>query len=122
LRAASQSITACELFKGAYRSGKNENVERVRKSLTYLRIPEFSVDACERSGKLVNELHLGGNAIGDVDTMIVSIALRHGETLLASDKEHFGRAPGLTIETWGHHLLPGVGRPPHTLQPFFARP
>lgn len=93
-------ITACELFKGAYRSGRNENVARVRKSLTYLRILDFSVDACERYGKLANELQLKGTPIGDADTMIASIALTHGEVLLTSDKEHFGRVPGLTIETW----------------------
>lgn len=28
-------ITACELFKGAYRSGNNENFVRVSKHLTY---------------------------------------------------------------------------------------
>ena len=93
-------ITACELFKGAYRSGKNENVARVRKSLAYLRILDFSVDACERYGRLVNELRLRGPPIGDADTMIASIALTHGEALLTSDKEDFGRVPGLTIETW----------------------
>jgi tRNA(fMet)-specific endonuclease VapC len=93
-------ITACELFKGAYRSGRNENVTRVRKSLAYLQILDFSIDACERYGKLVNELHLKGTPIGDADTMIASIALTCGEILLTSDMEHFGRVPGLTIETW----------------------
>ena len=99
-RLSTSPITACELFKGAYRSGKNENVSRVRKSLAYLEILDFSVDACERYGRLVNELHLRGTPIGDADTMIGSIALTHGEALLTSNKEHFGRVPGLTIETW----------------------
>jgi tRNA(fMet)-specific endonuclease VapC len=53
-------ITACELFKGAYRSRTDEKVARVRKFLTYLRIPDFSVDACERYGELMNELQLKG--------------------------------------------------------------
>ena len=99
-RLSTSPITACELFKGAYRSGKDENVSRVRRSLAYLEILDFSVDACERYGKLVNELHLRGNPIGDADAMIASIALAHGEALLTSDKQHFERVPGLIVETW----------------------
>lgn len=93
-------ITACELFKGAYRSRKNANVATVRKLLAYLEILDFSIGACERYGKLVNELLLKGSSIGDLDTMIASIALAHGEPLLTLDKEHFGRVPGLMVDTW----------------------
>jgi tRNA(fMet)-specific endonuclease VapC len=93
-------ITACELFRGAYQSGRSENVGRVRKSLTYLRILDFSVDACERYGRLVTKLRLRGTPIGDADTMIASIALTYGEAVLTSDKEHLGKVSGLTIETW----------------------
>ena len=41
-------ITVCELFRGAYQSGRSENVAKVRKSLTYLRILDFSVDAWQK--------------------------------------------------------------------------
>ena len=41
-------ITACELFRGAYQSGRSENVARVRNSLAYLRILDFSVDAWQK--------------------------------------------------------------------------
>jgi predicted nucleic acid-binding protein len=60
----------------------------------------LSVDACERYGKLMNELELKGTPIGDADTMIASITLTHGDVLLTSDKEHFGKVLGLTVETW----------------------
>jgi len=93
-------ITACELFKGAYRSKKDENIAIVRKILAYLEILDFSVDACERYGKLVNELGLKGTPIGDLDIMIASIALTYGEPLLTLDKEHFERISGLIVETW----------------------
>lgn len=48
----------------------------------------------------MNELRAKEIPIGDLDTMIASIALAHGESLLTSDKEHFERVPGLTAETW----------------------
>jgi len=93
-------ITVCELFKGAYKSNKDENIRRVRKILTYLQISDFSVHACETYGRLVNELGLKGSPIGDLDAMIAAIALASGESLLTSDKEHFGRISGLTVRTW----------------------
>jgi len=93
-------ITACELFKGAYRSGRKESIAKVRKALTFLEVLDFSIEACERFGRLVNELRAKGISIGDLDTMIASIALAHGESLLTSDREHFERVPGLTVETW----------------------
>ena len=54
----------------------------------------------KRYGRLVTELRLRGTPIGDADTMIASIALTYGEAVLTSDKEHFGKVSGLTIETW----------------------
>jgi tRNA(fMet)-specific endonuclease VapC len=99
-RLSTTPITACELFKGAYRSGRNEDVSRVRRSLAFLELLEFSADACQRYGRLVSELHRRGSPIGDADTMIASIALAHGEAILTSDEEHFGRVPGLIVETW----------------------
>jgi len=38
-------ITACELFKGAYRSGKKESIAKVRKALSFLEVLDFSVEA-----------------------------------------------------------------------------
>jgi len=93
-------ITACELFKGAYRSRRIENIAKARKTLAYLDILDFSVEACEIYGKLASELQLKGVPIGDPDTMIASIALAHGEPLLTADREHFERVPGLIVETW----------------------
>lgn len=93
-------ITICELFKGAYRSKKDENVSVIRKIISYLGILDFSLKACETYGRLVNELQLKGSPIGDLDTMIASIALVHGESLLTKDKKHFERVPSLMVETW----------------------
>ncbi|MBS7622450.1 type II toxin-antitoxin system VapC family toxin [Candidatus Bathyarchaeota archaeon] len=99
-RLSTTPITACELFKGAYKTGKNENIAKVRETLSFLELLDFSVEACERYGGLVNELHLRGSPIGDLDTMVASIALTHGEPLLTSDKEHFGKVQGLITESW----------------------
>ena len=93
-------ITACELFKGAYRTKKEENITKIRRILAHLEILDFTIDASERYGKLVNELQIKGLPIGDLDTMIASIALTHGESLLTSNKEHFERIPSLIVNNW----------------------
>ncbi|MBS7626332.1 type II toxin-antitoxin system VapC family toxin [Candidatus Bathyarchaeota archaeon] len=93
-------ITACELFKGAYRTGRGENIVKVRKILSLLEVLDFSIGACEMYGKIVNELSLKGSPIGDLDTMIASIALINGESLLTLNKEHFEKVHGLTVEPW----------------------
>jgi len=94
-------ITACELFKGAYRSKRRDTeVRKIRGILTYLEILTFSLDTCERYGKLVNDLQLTGAPIGDLDAMIASLALTYNELILTSDKKHFERVPSLIVETW----------------------
>jgi len=99
-RLSTTPITACELFKGAYRSERGDEVGKIRGMLTHLEILNFSIEACERYGKLVNDLQLIGTPIGDLDAMIASLALTHNEPLLTSDRRHFERVPGLVIETW----------------------
>lgn len=94
-------ITACELFKGAYRSKRRDmEVRKIRGILTHLEILNFSIDACERYGKLVNDLQLIGTPIGDLDTMIASLALTYNEPILTLDRKHFEKVPALVVETW----------------------
>lgn len=100
-RLSTTPITACELFKGAYRSRRRDlEVVKVRDMLAYLEILSFSSDACERYGKLVSDLGLLGQSIGDLDAMIAGIALTHNEPITTSDSKHFERVPGLLVETW----------------------
>jgi tRNA(fMet)-specific endonuclease VapC len=73
---------------------------KIREILTHLEILSFSTEACERYGKLMNDLQLTGTPIGDLDAMIASIALTHNEPILTSDTKHFEKVPSLVVETW----------------------
>lgn len=100
-RLSTTPITACELFKGAYRSKKRGvEVRKVREILALLEMLDFSIDSCEKYGKLVNDLEHAGTPIGDLDAIIASLALTHNEPILTADKDHFERVSGLIVESW----------------------
>lgn len=100
-RITTTPICACELFAGAYRSRKKVlEIKKVRGLLSRMELLEFSVRACERFGKIREQLEAAGTPIGDLDVMIGSIALTHNEPLLTRDTHHFNQIPGLLVETW----------------------
>jgi len=100
-RIATTPICACELFAGAYRSSKRDSeIRKVRGLLSRMELLEFSMRACEGFGRIRQQLEAAGTPIGDLDIIIASIALAHGESLLSRDTQHFSKIPGLHIETW----------------------
>jgi len=100
-RLTTTPITACELFKGAYRSIKPEKeLQKVKNTLSFLELLDFSIEASERYGRLMASEGLRGAPIGDLDAMIASIALTHGEDVITSNRKHFERVDGLKVNTW----------------------
>ncbi|MGI0079371.1 MAG: type II toxin-antitoxin system VapC family toxin [Nitrososphaerales archaeon] len=91
------AITTCELFEGAYGSEQPEKeVSRVKAIVHRIELLEFTLDVCERYGKLKS----AGRTIGDLDTLIASAALVYNEPLLTSNIEHFNRVPNLIVKDW----------------------
>ncbi len=94
-------ITACELFKGAYSAGDaRREVQKIKDLLEYLTLLEFSVASCERFGKIYAALKNQGFPIGDLDTIIASLAMTHNQSLLTNNVKHFERISGLILESW----------------------
>jgi tRNA(fMet)-specific endonuclease VapC len=100
-RISTTAISVSELFEGAYKAKHSEKeVEKVRQLLRRITLLDFSTQACETYGKLANELRSLGRQIGDLDTLIASIALTHNEPILSRNIGHFQKVPGLTVRTW----------------------
>ncbi|MCX6653640.1 MAG: type II toxin-antitoxin system VapC family toxin [Candidatus Bathyarchaeota archaeon] len=100
-RLTTTPITACELFKGAYKSTRREKeLQKVKTTLGFLEMLNFSVEASERYGKLMASEGLHGAPIGDLDAMIASLALTHGEEIVTSNRKHFERVDGLQVNSW----------------------
>lgn len=100
-RLTTTPITACELFKGAYKSTRREKeLQKVKTTLSFIEMLDFSIEASERYGKLMASEGLHGAPIGDLDAMIASLALTHGEGIITSNRKHFERIDGLQIHSW----------------------
>ena len=95
------AITASELFEGAYGSRQPEKeVSKAKAIIQRIELLEFTLDVCEKYGKLSSKLRLTGRTIGDLDTLIASAALAYNELLLTSNVEHFNRVPNLIVKNW----------------------
>lgn len=101
LSVSTTMINLCELYRGVYGSKNPEReLEKVQSLASTLRILDLNDGAGRRYGELVNSAALKRNPIGDFDLIISCIAMEFGETLITRNTEHFGRVPGLKIDTW----------------------
>jgi tRNA(fMet)-specific endonuclease VapC len=103
-RITTTPISAAELFEGAYISRNSEiECQKVRELLKRIELLEFSVQACEKYGKLSKQLRSIGKKIGDLDTLIACVAMSCDEPILTSDASHFNLVPGLIVRSWVRH-------------------
>ena len=92
-------INVLELYKGVYNPPRSKKgLERVKKLLEALVILSIDEDTYEMFGELSAELRRRGEAIGDFDELIASIALTHEAPIVSTDC-HFQRVPGLIVIT-----------------------
>ena len=82
-------VTVYELVKGAYLSSKPEdNLAKVRESISSLQVLDLSVKACEEAAKIYRDLRKKGCLIGEFDILIAAIVKANEEALVSRD-EHF---------------------------------
>jgi tRNA(fMet)-specific endonuclease VapC len=88
-------INVLELYKGVYCPNRSEKgLEKVKKLLDAFVILSMDEDVYDVFGELSAELRRKGEAIGDFDGLIASIALANGSAIVSGDG-HFQRVPGL---------------------------
>ncbi len=93
-------ITAYELLKGAYISSKsNENLPRVRDSISSLQLLELSIGACEEASEIYADLRRQGRMTGEFDVLIAAIT-RHNDEALVTRDEHFRLIQGMKLVKW----------------------
>ncbi|MGI0088383.1 MAG: type II toxin-antitoxin system VapC family toxin [Nitrosotalea sp.] len=97
--AATTTVNAAELWKGAYRAKDKENeITKVGHLLDLFELITLDRD----SARVVGELDVAtkSKTIGESDLFIASIVLVNKQTLITRNKKHFTRIPGLRVEGW----------------------
>ncbi|NPV07974.1 MAG: type II toxin-antitoxin system VapC family toxin [Anaerolineae bacterium] len=98
------AVAVGELIHGAAKSRHAvENLARVDTLLAAVTVLPFDEWSARRFGLLKAQLKQAGQAIGDIDLLIASIALDREGTLVTHNTRHFSRlvgAAGLILEDW----------------------
>ena len=94
------SITAAELYWGAYNSGSERNVSAMEKFLAPLEVRDFDLPAARHYGKIRAALQRKGTPIGPLDLQIAAHAMALDLTLVTNNLREFRRVPGLRVENW----------------------
>ncbi len=94
------SVVVGELYKGAYRSPRKEDLlQRIERDvLPRLTVLPYEVEDAKVYGEIRAELEAAGNIPGELDLLIGAAALRHGLKVVTGNIEHFKRIRGLEVE------------------------
>ncbi|MCC6300515.1 MAG: type II toxin-antitoxin system VapC family toxin [Anaerolineales bacterium] len=94
------AVVKAELYHGAYKSGREANLNLVRSFFALFESLPFDDRSAEIYGRLRTDLEKRGNPIGPNDLLIASIALANNRTLITHNTDEFKRIANLPIEDW----------------------
>ena len=95
---ATTIINLFELYYGAYKSGRKENVEAVAALHGRITILGMSEEMARTAGKQAAKLELEGAPLEFRDVLIGIIALSNRYHFKTGNKKHFCRISGLLVE------------------------
>ena len=94
-------FNVAELWVGVERSKERQRemgaVEAILEPLTIL---DFDEASARVFGRIAADLHAHGSARGDMDMLIASVVLVHGDRLVTRNARHFTGIPNLEIEEY----------------------
>ena len=95
------SVVKAELIYGAVKSARPErNLDKLRRFAELFSSLPFDDDAAEVYGRIRTVLERSGTQIGPNDTLIASIAIAHGATLVTHNTREFSRVEDLQLKDW----------------------
>lgn len=95
------SITAAELFYGAFHSAKpDRNLEALELFFSDLQIFPFDSIAAREFGEMKERARRTGKLPGPFDLLIASIVLTLGYTLVTHNVKEFSMLEGLLVTDW----------------------
>jgi len=91
------AINLFELYYGAYKTGRERNIEAVKEVARRVEVLNLTEKSAEISGKILAELEKRGEAIDFRDVMIAGIVIENNMTLYTRNVKHFERIEGINL-------------------------
>jgi tRNA(fMet)-specific endonuclease VapC len=94
-------FNVAELWVGVERArDRRGELAKVETMLEPLTILDFDDSSARVFGRIMAFLRAHGSPSGDMDVLIASVALVHGEQLVTRNVRHFAGIPDLLVETY----------------------
>ncbi len=91
------AINLFELYYGAYKTGRDRNVNAIRELENRLEVLKFTSTSAKISGEILSKLEKKEEAIDFRDVMIASIVIENDVALYTRNAKHFERVEGLKL-------------------------
>ena len=100
-RIRASTITAMELFFGAYLHAKTkEKIDEVSNVLDQIELADFDLHVSDCCGKLLHTIRTRKIDVDLPDVQIAATVIAHNDTIITRNIKDFSRIPGLRVETW----------------------
>ena len=96
------SINIGEIYYGAYRSSRKEQILRAFEESVFpnVKVLFFDEQSGKLFGKLKAQLEKKGISCSEPDLRIAAVALQHNLNLVTGNIRHFENIPGIRLENW----------------------
>jgi tRNA(fMet)-specific endonuclease VapC len=98
-----------ELIRGAYLSKLvSENMQAVENFVRRFTVVFSDQESIRIYAQASATLRLKGEDIGDIDELISSITIKHGDVFFTRNTDHFNRIPGMKVVDWFAYSIPEI--------------
>ena len=97
---ASTSVNFAELMYGLKKRDNKKYLPKVEMIFNNIKIYTFDKKAAAIFSTLKATMQNKGVVVADMDLMIASISLAHGEKLISNNLKHFSKIENLELESW----------------------
>ena len=97
---ASTTINYAELMYGLRKRDNKKYLPKVEMIFNNIKIYDFDKKSANIFSRLKADMQSRGIVIADMDLMIASISIANNDRLISNNLRHFGKIPGLNVESW----------------------
>lgn len=93
-------ITQYEILRGLMAKQATRQIQTFHSRCAVSSVLPLTDAIITMAAEIYGDLHRTGQLISDADILIAAIALVHGLEVVTENVSHYGRIPGLTLQSW----------------------